>query len=433
MSEEFLQHIWHYRLFHKENLKTIEGEYITVIHPGMLNTDGGPDFFNAKVKIGNTIWAGNIEIHKKASDWFAHKHNTDKAYDNVILHLAYTIDVDTDTAFSNDGKNIQLAKLVFDERLKKNYDELLNNRSEIACNPYIDSIDSFTLSYWLEKLLIERLEEKTTQIETRLKQNKNNWEETFYYKLCRNFGFKLNALPFEMLAQSLPMKYLAKHKNNLFQLEALLFGQAGFLNEDISDDYFQQLKKEYKFLAHKYSLKPLEKHLWKFLRLRPVNFPTLRISQLAQLVHKSSALFSKVIEIVENKSPQEAVIQLSEYFDLQASEYWNTHYVFGKESKKRKKSFGKNAFNMVLINTIVTFAFTYGKTKDNQKLKNSALKLFENIEAEKNNIIKRWNNYGHKTQSAYQTQAYYQLTNVYCNQKRCLKCAIGNKRISDIQ
>jgi len=432
MTEEFLQYIWNYRLFDKTNLQTTDGEAITVINQGLLNTDGGPDFFNAKISIGNTLWAGNIEIHRKASDWFVHKHNTNKAYENVILHLAYEIDVPRDTEFNSEHKKIPLAQLVFNPKLLENYQQLLQNQSAIPCDPYIAKTDSFTMSYWLEKMLIERIEEKTTQLETALQQNTHNWEETFYIILSRNFGFNLNSLPFEMLAKSLPIKYLAKHKNNCFQIEAMLFGQAGFLSENIEDEYYTKLKTEYLFLKHKYDFIPIEKHLWKFLRLRPVNFPTLRISQFAHLIFKSNALFSKIIEIVQSAQATKASEMLNEHFDLQASEYWDTHYVFGKESSKKIKRFGSQSFNTILINTIVPFAFAYGKSKANEQLMANSLHLLENISAEKNTIIQKWNNYGHEVKTAYQSQALYHLSSQYCSKKQCLRCAIGNKTIAKV-
>jgi len=300
------------------------------------------------------------------------------------------------------------------------------NQNKIPCNGSISIVDDFTFSNWLDRLLIERLEQKTKSIELMLQQNQNNWEETFYVHLARNFGFKINALPFEMLARSLPLQHLAKHKSELFQIEALLFGQAGLLQSDFNDEYPQRLRKEYDFLKTKFGLQNMDAHLWKFMRLRPVNFPTIRIAQFAQLIFNSSHLFSKLLEIKNAK-------QAFALFDVEASDYWKTHFMFDKETVTEKveteneKHLGKTSIENILINTIVPFLFHYGKQKGIQKIQSRALEFLENINAEKNNITDKWKNLKVKCDNSYQSQALIQLYNFYCSEKKCLFCAVGNK------
>lgn len=416
MKEEFLHYIWKYKLYQNKNLKTQNGEKIEILNSGIHNFDSGPDFFNSKVKIGDTVWAGNIEMHIKSSDWILHKHHNNKAYDNVILQVVLINDKDI---LRTTGQIIPTLEIEFDKELLNNYESLIKNESWIPCRDYLPAVDSFIIQNWLEKLTIERLEQKSVRIMELLKLVNNSWEIAFYYHLARNFGFKLNADPFELLAKSLPLSYIAKHKDNLFQIEALLFGQAGFLNEESDDEYFLNLRKEYLYLQKKFQLKPIEKHLWKFLRSRPVNFPTIRIAQFARLIYKSTALFSKIIETKN----------VSEYYELfiaKPSLYWDSHYVFNKESVSKSKTLGKSAVDIILINTVVPFLFIYGKSKGISELQENAINLLENIKAEKNSIITNWEDLNIKSLNAFDTQALIQLKNNYCNEKKCLNCQIGN-------
>ncbi|MCK4638130.1 MAG: DUF2851 family protein, partial [Bacteroidales bacterium] len=355
MTEEFLYYIWMFRLFDKD-ISTTSGESINILKSGERNTDSGPDFFNAKIKIGDTIWAGNVEIHINSSDWYKHNHQENNAFDNIILHIVYKNDAIIKRKNSEIIPTIEL-KEKFDKKLYYRYKSFMTNKYWIPCQKLIGNVDEFHLNNWLERLLIERLEHKAKTIESTLKLNKNNWEQTFYQYLARNFGFNTNAEPFELLAKSLPVNHLAKHKNNQFQIESLLFGQAGLLETDFKDEYPNNLKNEYNFLKKKFSLKSVDGFLWKFLRLRPSNFPTIRIAQFANLIYKSSGLFSKIIEIKNIK-------EVYSLFNITTSEYWDTHYIFDKPSAKRKKSFGNNALNLIIINTIVPFLFVYGLKKD---------------------------------------------------------------------
>jgi len=419
MKEEFLHYIWKYKLFNN-SLTADTGDKIEVLNQGAHNLDAGPDFFNAKIKINNTVWAGNVEVHINSSDWFKHHHQNNKAYDNIILQVVYKNDKQV---YRENGEIIPTIELQFDKQLWDKYDSLIGNQSWIACQSEIKAVDSFTIQNWIEKLAIERLEDKSLRIKELLVQNNNSWENTFYQHLAANFGFKLNKIPFELLAKSLPLNYLAKHKNDLLQIEALLFGQGGFLTVPDGDEYYLNLRKEYLYLSRKFELKPLENHLWKFLRSRPGNFPTVRLAQFASLIHKSSALFSKIIETKN-------IADFYGLFLVTPSKYWEIHYIFNKESHKKEKSIGKSAIDILLINTVVPFLFVYGKAKGIYELQDRAVELFEHIKAEKNSIISQWDKNGIKSLNAYQSQALIQLKNVYCNAKRCLNCQIGNQIIN---
>jgi hypothetical protein len=424
MKEDFLHHLWKFKLYNRHNLKTTAGETVEVINTGLHNTDAGPDFFNAKVKVGNTLWAGNVEIHLKSSDWKKHSHHLDGAYKNVILHVVHEHDVPVTTKDGGEIVTLEL-KERFNPKLYENYLQLVESREWIPCEKKIKNVDRITVNAWLERLLVERLERKTESILQSLKLNKNNWEETFYHQMAKNFGFQLNSLPFELLAKGLPLSYLGKHKNNLLQVEALLFGQAGLLNKQFKDDYPIQLKKEYDFLKKKFSLQPMDGSQWKFLRLRPSNFPTIRIAQFAQLIHKSSHLFTKILETEKHD-------KMESLFNVSASDYWLTHYTFDKTSSRREKHLGETAVRIILINTVVPFLFASGKQKQSEAHQERALTFLEKIEAEKNLIIKHWKDLGIQSENAGQTQALIQLKNEYCSNKNCLNCAIGNKIIGSI-
>ncbi len=419
VPEEFLQYIWENRLFTIENLKTTNGEQLEIINVGKRNTDSGPDFFNAKIKIDDTIWVGNIELHKNSGDWTKHNHHNDKAYNNVILHVVENND--QSIARSN-LEEIPTLILGYPNYLKMNYQNLLDAKTWIACENQFYKIDPIILQLGFNRLMIERLEDKTDDILTRLQQNSNDWNTTFYQTLARMFGFKVNSLPFELLAKSLPLEILAKHKSSLFQLEALLFGNSGLLNDHLlGDDYFIKLRNEYSFLYKKYQLKGIESHLWKFMRLRPGNFPTIRISQLAALIHRSHGLFSRIIEI-------ENLNELKELFKVQASEYWKTHFSFNKPSARDSvKELGETSVNMLIINVVIPFLFVYGEKQNKVYLKNRALDFLEKLPPEENSIVEKWGKLGVNSRSAFESQAILQLKNKYCERKKCLNCQIGVK------
>ncbi len=421
MKEEFLQFIWKNKLYDKDHLKAHNQDKIEILNSGSHNFDSGPDFFNAKIKINDTIWAGNVEVHVNSSDWYRHNHHKDKAYDNVVLQVVHTHDKNIERT---NGQEIPTLELKFDKELLNSYESLLKNESWIPCENQMQEVDLFVKQSWLAKLAIERLEEKSERIDVLLKQTRNSWEEAFYIQLARNFGFKLNSDPFELLAKSLSINYLAKHKDNLLQIEALTFGQAGFLNDENGDKYYSQLRKEYLYLQNKFKLKPIENHLWKFLKSRPANFPTIRIAQFSMLIHKSAGLFSKIIETKSLKD-------FYKLFIHNPSDYWEKHYLFNKESVKRSKIIGKSAIDILLINTVIPFLFVYGKAKGIEELKTRAVSLLENIKPEKNAIVTKWANLDLKAINAFDTQALIQLKNEYCNAKKCLNCQIGNDIIKN--
>jgi len=421
MKEEFLQFIWKHGLFTKTSLRTIDGKPLEIISTGQFNTDSGPDFFNAKIRIGETIWAGNIEIHQKSSHWYRHRHNTDAAYDNVVLHVVEL----NDSPVLVKSQALPTLVINYPHEILENYEQLLRSAKWIACEDQISENDPFLIRFWFSSLMIDRLQKKTGDILDILEQNKNNWNETFYQLLSRNFGMKTNTQPFEMLAKSLPLQILSKHKSDLFQLEALLFGQSGLLNETLlGDDYYLSLRKEYSYLYKKYDLSGMESHLWKFMRLRPINFPTIRIAQLAMLIHHSSALFSRILET-------EDLEELRRLFDVSASAYWDTHYNFNKISKdSHSKKLGETAFNNMVINTIVPLLFVYGDQHLDQAMKDRALMMLEKLPPESNQIIRKWGELGIESRNAFETQALLQLKNSYCEHKKCLNCQLGAKIIS---
>jgi len=418
MKEEFLQFIWEHGLFSKNDLKTTDGRKLEIISLGQPNGDSGPDFFNAKIRIDQTIWAGNVEIHQRSSHWYLHKHDQDPAYSNVVLHVVELHDRPVQVK----KHELPVLEIQYPLEISKNYEELLRSTQWIACQEQLTEYDPFLIRFWFSSLMIERLQSKTNDVLSLLQQNKNNWNETFYQLLARNLGMKTNALPFELLAKSIPLQILSKHKNNLFQLEALLFGQAGLLNETLlGDDYFLALRNEYSFLYQKYSLSGIESHLWKFMRLRPINFPTIRIAQLASLINQSSALFSRILETANLE-------ELQKLFELKASAYWDTHYRFNKISEEnRPKSFGETAFHILVINTIAPVLFVYGDQHLDQAMKDRALFLLEQLPPEANQIIRKWNELGVESRTAFETQALLQLKHNYCDRKRCLNCQLGAK------
>jgi hypothetical protein len=421
IPEAFLHYVWKYRLFDENPMKTEDGTSVQVIDPGQPNEDAGPDFFNARIKINGTLWAGNVEIHIHSSDWFKHQHHTNKAYDNVILQVV--LGDDREIRRTN-GQKIPTVEIAFDRNLFQNYQSLLNSDHWIACEEHIDQADPFSKLLWMEKLTIERLESKYKEIEHLLEQYNNHWEKAFYQKLARNFGFKTNGDPFERLAKSISLEYIYKCKDNLLQLEALFFGQAGFLDQSLSQDpYFMQLAKEYSYLRKRFKLNPMELYLWKFSKLRPVNFPTLRIAQFAKLIHLSSALFSKTLEI-------SSLRELMELFDIELTGYWRGHYTFQKQSTIKPKRIGRQAVYSIIINTLVPFLFLYGDRKNKPHQKEKALRFLEEIPAENNRIIRKWRELGMIPENAFQSQALIHLKNAYCNQKKCLDCTIGNKIIN---
>jgi hypothetical protein len=417
MTEEFLHYLWKFSLL-TPNLSLVSGEPIKIINAGIHNTDSGPDFLNARIKIDNTTWAGNIEIHIKSSDWFAHKHHLNKAYDNIILHVVFQNDIDVKTRENQKVPTLEIEKR-FNSSLFDRYQDFMISRNWIACEKMIAGVDRFVSHSWLDRMLVERLETKATEIQSQLRFNKNNWERTFYEFLARNFGFKVNSLPFDLLAKSISLSYLAKHKDNLLQIESLFFGQAGLLPAKPKDEYSAKLCSEYNFLKTKYKLTPMDAHLWRFMRLRPSNFPTIRIAQFAGLVHKSSHLFAKILE-------KETIKDMISLFEISVSQYWQEHFNFGKKSTVKFKKLGTQSIYLIHINTVIPFIFIYGHSIGNQSLIDRSLRFLEQIPGESNSVTRKWDALGMSCRTAFSTQALIQLKTEYCARKKCLECGIGN-------
>ncbi|HLP04701.1 MAG TPA: DUF2851 family protein [Paludibacter sp.] len=417
MKESILHYVWQHKLFSVQQLYTTDGEAVEVIDTGLYNTDAGPDFFNSKIRIGNTVWAGNVEIHTFSSDWKKHNHHTNQVYDSVILHVVKTADGEV---FRLDGEKIPQLELVFPESIGLEYERLMKEQKWVACADRISLVPPVFIQSWKNALLTERLEQKMEAIVQLLSENSMHWEEAFYITLARNFGFGTNSQAFAMLAKSLPLQVLGKHKDQLFQIEALLFGQAGLLMEKPDDEYSQKLKKEYEFLRSKYSLAPMKDSEWKLLRLRPDNFPHVRIAQFAGLIHSSSKLFSKILEKPE-------IDCLRKLFTCEPSTYWTSHYLFSSQSNPKPKKLGQQSINGILINTVVPFLFCYADLKSDQDLKDKALGLLEEIPPERNSVISGWNDLGVISKTAYDSQALLQLKKQYCDEKKCLRCRIGHK------
>jgi len=425
MKEEFLHYLWKYSLYDPESLLDNENKKIRVIHPGEYNRDSGPDFFNARICIGDTSWAGNVEIHTSSSHFDNHGHNHDPAFDNVILHV---VAINDKQVFNSKGVEVLTTTLSFNPDLYDKYLELINNPCIIACQDQIREIDPLFIRHWLGSILIERLQDKMDQIIRIYTDTGHDWEETFYRLLVRYFGFRVNTEPFEMLAASLPFRIIRKHADNRFQIEALLFGTAGLLDEGlfrdaINDDYYVSLIREYKILSAKYSLQPLHGFIWKFARLRPANFPTVRISQLATMLAGTGGLFSRALECSNIK-------QLEGVFEVGASDYWSDHFIFGKKSRFSPKHTGSQASDLLLINAVIPAIFVFGKTRDQKEVSEKALSFLDEIPSEENSIIDEWKLIGIEAESAFYSQALIQLRNEYCKKRRCLDCRIGARLIS---
>ena len=417
MNEEFLSYLWKFRLLNPD-LRTESGDALFVLHPGDQNSDGGPDFFNARLRIGGTTWAGNVEIHVRASHWFKHGHQSDHAYDNAILHVVYEADL---PVYHPNGTPLQtlVVKNRFPGLIFDRYEQMMANQQWIPCYNQLLTAMDHGFDFWAPALAVERLVYKSFNIRQLWAGCRHDWEEAFYRHLSSSFGFKINSLPFELLAKSLPLIIIRKHRDNVFQLEALLFGQAGMLGRSKMDAYPGELLQEYLFLRKKYNLNPVGEGVWKFLRLRPVNFPTLRISQFAGFINSTGTRF---FDILEGGSFDEVIKSL----DICASSYWDTHYMFDKSSGSRKKILGKESINLLVIYGIVPFLFFYGLEKDLPAMREKALDFLERISGEHNAGIARWAEAGLPSCNALQTQALIHLKRFYCDKKRCLDCRIGS-------
>ena len=418
MNESFLYYIWQFQYFSKENLQTLEGESITIFNTGFLNTNAGPDFNQAKIKIGSIEWVGNVEIHRKASDWMLHKHSRDEAYNNVILHVVWEGDQLITRADGSMLPTLTLKGRV-DENLLQRYGKLVNNASSIPCERSLPNINPIKKISMLDNALIQRLQAKAKSVDALLEDTLGDWQETTYRLMAKSFGFKVNADPFLQLAKSIPYKLIQKHQSSLLQIEALLFGQAGMLETKTKDPYVTALFQEYDFLSKKYSLQETRMHpsQWKFLRLRPANFPTLRIAQFASLLH-SANLFSSVMEAISYS-------KLVEFFSTAPSHYWKTHYHFAKKSKGEVAGIGLSSKENIVINTIAPLWMAYGQAKDDQHFIDRAMEILQHIPAENNKITREWSVRGFTVKSAYDSQALIEQYTNFCKKRQCLNCEVG--------
>ena len=413
--EHLLHYVWKYRLYEPASLVTTEGRTVAVIDPGIPNSDAGPDFFNAKARIGETTWAGSVEIHDKASDWSLHHHDTDRAYDGVILHVVGINDADIRRT---NGEPIPTLVLPVPDAVRVHIDWLSARDNPIPCLSRIREIDPVHIASWMDALLAERLERKTADTLRLLERYEGDWNEAFYVLLTRCFGFGVNNDAFERLARSLPRRCILKQRASESQVEALLFGQAGMLSEEEGDPYYRLLRREYAFLRHKFDLSPLDESVFKSLRLRPDNFPHVRLAQLAALWYRYDTLFARIIDA---RSPRE----LKDLFRVPPSAYWDNHYHFRYASPGRAKTIGEGALNILLINAVVPTLFAYGSHEKQPEYQYRATRLLERVPPERNQIVATFARAGIPARDAGDTQALVQLRREYCEKRKCLYCRIG--------
>lgn len=421
MNERLLQYIWQFQYFNQGELTTIDGEPIQVLYPGQYNTNQGPDFSNARIRIGDTTWAGSVELHILTGDWYRHGHHHDQHYENVVLHVVWEHTGSRKMASpANERQTPPVLELQsrVPKLLLSRYEDLMNAASFIPCEKNIQSIKPLTWKSWKERLLAERLLRKSDRVLSCLQQNNNHWEETCWWLLARNFGISLNAEAFEAVARSVPLRILAKIKPQLYQVEAILLGQAGLLEQEFREPYPQLLQQEYRFQQSKYELKR-SKHLLHYLRMRPGNFPAVRLAQLAMLVHRSDHLFGKIKDA-------DSVNDVKSWITVTAGEYWNDHYRLDEPAAYRAKKTGAFMTGNIIINTIAPMLFAWGVQHDDNRYQLKALQWLEETAPESNQVIRGFSQIGITALNAFDTQALIELKNEYCSKKRCLECGVGN-------
>ena len=413
--EQLLHYVWKHKIFPLKELTTTTGQQLEIIDTGLANRNAGPDFFNAKIKLDGVLWVGNIEIHQSSSDWFKHGHHQDTAYDNVILHVASNIDSEV---YRSTGEAIPQFMLECPQHIRDNFEELSLTDSYPPCYRIIPTLSSFMIHSWMSALQMERFEQKNAQLIERLRFHNGHWEDAFFMTLARNFGFGLNGDAFETWAKHINLRYVDKHRDNLFQVEAFFFGQAGILSDRDGDEYYLKLKREYEYLAHKFELSPMDVTRWRFLRLRPNNFPHVRIAQLASLYHREYGLLSQLLE-------KTTLIEIRDLLRGGTSEYWINHYTFGGNTASHPKTLSDSSLNLLIINTLVPFLYAYGIHKGKELLYTRATSFLEELKPENNYIIRMWSQCGLKVSHAGDSQALIQLKKEYCDKKKCLYCRIG--------
>lgn len=423
--EQLLHYVWKHKLFPLVELKTTDGKPVEVIDPGLHNHNSGPDFFNAKVKINQTLWVGNVEIHDKSSDWFLHGHDKDQAYDNVVLHVTGKSDVEV---MNTAGQYIPQMVLEVPSTIRENYEELLRTDQYPPCYQIIPDLTTLNIHAWMAALQTERLEQKTEAIIRRVKRMNGSWENAYFLTLARNYGFGINGDTFEEWATHIPFSAIAHHRDKLFQIEAVFMGQAGLLDinaiperyqqEALNEGYYAKLRSEYLYLAHKFSLCPMDYKRWKFLRLRPQNFPHIRLSQLANLYYERKTGLSQLVECKD-------LFSLQSLLSTKVTPYWETHYTFGSISDLNEKNLSPFSMNLLMINTCIPMLFAYGRHSAKEALCNRAFDFLEQLKAENNYIIRLWKECGLTVKNAGDSQALIQLKKEYCDKKECLRCRIG--------
>jgi len=422
MNEAFLSHIWSNKLFNQENLTCCSGQSLEILKCGHLNVDAGPDFFNAKIKINDTIWAGNVELHIAAAEWYLHLHHKDPAYDRVILHVVYENDQPVIDKQGNAVPTLELKGRIQHRHLT-NYQKLLGAESWIPCQNHLPPKSSLIFRNTLDRALADRMLEKSRAIASALAMHQNDWEEVFYQKLMRAMGLRVNADAMESLASRIPLKLLRKNAAKIIDLESLLFGLGGFLNDDYEDDYFIRLKRKHEHFTSKYNLESMNYTRWKFMRMRPVSFPTIRIAQMAALLFKSKHLFASILTAHNIK-------ELRDYFEIAASSYWTDHYTFKKQSKVMPKFLGKSTIDGIIINTIVPFLFHYSEYTGDHQHQQKAISFLEALPAENNKVIRQWKDLGMLAENAFDSQSLLQLKKHQCDELGCLACPIGQAIVS---
>jgi hypothetical protein len=419
VTEAFLHYIWQYQYFNKEGLQTSDDEPLQIFKPGIINTNSGPDFSDARIGIGNLEWRGSVEIHIKASGWTDHQHSTDEAYEKVVLHVVWENDR---SIFHSDGSPIPTLELKgrVAPDLWARYRELVTNPETIPCTENWSQVSEISKLSMLDKVVADRLQEKSKNVENTLAKTNGDWEETCYRLLCKNFGFKVNAEAMEQLAEALPYKVILKSVDKPYQVEALLLGQAGFLEKPSEDEYISLLKREFKLLSKKFNLegKQMREAQWRFLRLRPANFPTIRLAQLAALFSIHANLFSKILVSKTSK-------ELIELLLVTQSDYWLHHYQIGKPAVTQVDSLGKSSIHNLIINSVAPLLTAYGRLHDDQNYIDRAVELLQQVPTENNKITRQWNNLGFKVKTAFDSQGLIELYNNYCTKRRCLECTIG--------
>lgn len=430
--EKLLQYCWKHRILPEGELRTADGESIEIVDTGLLNTDAGPDFFNARLRIGGRLWAGNVEIHIRRNDWYAHGHDRDAAYDNVILHVVDAQSngpADAASAIrTREGRILPEVKISVPEEIRANYRELLSEDSYPPCYKIIPNVTPLSMHSWMAALQTERLKQKTEAIAERVSMLKGDWEHAYFITLARSYGFGSNSDALEQWARNMPMTSVAHHRDNLFQIESIFFGQAGMLNiaavrerlqlETAADEYFQRLQSEYEYLKHKFQMTDKYAPQWKYMRMRPQNFPTIRIAQLARLYYERRTSLSQLIEC-------DTIDKLRKMFHCGVSDYWQTHYTFGHESQPSAKQLSAASISLLMINCAIPMIFAYGRQTGSEALCNRALDLLESLPPENNTITRMWKQVGLESRSAGDTQALIQLKKQYCDRKDCLQCRIG--------